>query len=129
MTLVRPLPDPLVELVAARFRVLGQPIRVRLLERLELLGEAHVQALADELAATQQNTSKHLGALWRAGLVTRRQEGRVAVYSLVDGGGSDLIEQVATAIAVELRGDTNEVNAPHGHGPGVRRSSGLGASA
>lgn len=65
-----------VNLIASRLRVLGQPLRVRLIDHLDRSGEAHVQALADELAATQQNTSKHLGALWRAGVVTRRQEGR-----------------------------------------------------
>jgi len=103
MALARPLADPLVELVAGRFRVLGQPVRVRLLDRLEELGEAHVQALADELAATQQNTSKHLGTLWRAGIVSRRQEGRVTVYSLADPDAFELIEEAAKAIALQLR--------------------------
>jgi len=101
--LSRPLADPLVELVAGRLRVLGQPVRVRLIDRLDWLGAAHVQALADELAATQQNTSKHLGALWRAGILARRQEGRVTVYSLADREPFVLIERVATGIAVQLR--------------------------
>lgn len=79
MALSRPLADPLIEIVAMRFRMLGQPVRIRLLDRLDRVGEAHVQWLADELAATQQNTSKHLGALWRTGVVSRRQEGRVTI--------------------------------------------------
>jgi DNA-binding transcriptional ArsR family regulator len=29
-----PLPEPLVELVAQRFRVLGEPMRIKLLDRL-----------------------------------------------------------------------------------------------
>jgi len=29
-----PLPDPLVDVIAQRFRVLGEPIRVKLLDRL-----------------------------------------------------------------------------------------------
>lgn len=103
MALGRPLADPLVELVAGRMRVLGQPVRVRLVDRLERLGEAHVQALADELAATQQNTSKHLGALWRAGIVSRRQEGRVTLYALADPEAFAMIERVATGIAAQLR--------------------------
>lgn len=103
MSLSRPLADPLVELVAQRFRVLGQPMRVHLLERLDLFGEAHVQVLADELAVSQQNTSKHLGALWRAGVVTRRQEGRITVYSVADMKMFALVEQVASSIANELR--------------------------
>ena len=103
MTLSRPLADSLVELVAARFRALGQPVRVQLIDRIDQLGEAHVQVLADELAATQQNTSKHLGALWRAGLVARRHEGRVTVYGLADREAVMLIERVATDIATQLR--------------------------
>lgn len=99
----RPLADPLVELVARRFRVLGHPVRIGMIDRLDRLGEAHVQALADELAATQQNTSKHLGALRRAGMVARRREGRVTVYSLADREAFPLIERAASEIAVQLR--------------------------
>lgn len=103
MPLSRPLPDPLIELVATRMRVLGQPVRLRLIDRLEHLGEANVQALADELEASQQNASKHLGALWRAGILARRQEGRLTVYWLADRGSFVLIERVATDIAIQLR--------------------------
>lgn len=102
MALQRPLVDPLVDLVAGRRRVLGQPVRVRLIDRLDRRGEANVQALADELEASQQNASKHLGALWRAGILARRQEGRVTVYRLVDRKSFALIERMATDIAMEL---------------------------
>lgn len=112
--LSRPLPDPLVELVASRFRVLGQPVRIGLIDRLDRLGEAHVQALADERAATQQNTSKHLGALWRAGILSRRQEGRVTVYSLADPEAFGLIECVAAEIAVQLRDLADDGAVPSG---------------
>lgn len=103
MTLSRPLPEPLVDLAARRFRVMGQPVRIHLIERLDRLGESHVQALADELGETQQNTSKHLGTLWRAGMVTRRQEGRVTVYSMINAETFAVVERVAIAIAIELR--------------------------
>ncbi|MGH8572914.1 MAG: hypothetical protein ACREX8_10105 [Gammaproteobacteria bacterium] len=72
-------------------------------DRIDLLGEANVQAWADELGATQQNTSKHLQALWRAGVVTRRQQGRVSVYRLADREALALIERTATTIAEQLR--------------------------
>lgn len=74
-----------------------------MVDRLDRLGEAHVQALADALATSQQNTSKHLAALWRAGVLARRQEGRVTVYSLADREAFALIERLATDIAVQLR--------------------------
>lgn len=104
--LSRPLADPLVELVATRFRVLGHPVRISLIERLDRLGEAHVQALADEFSATQQNTAKHLSALWRGGMLTRRREGRITVYSVSDPEIFALIERVAVLVAVQPRCST-----------------------
>lgn len=103
MTLARPISDPLVDLVARRLRVLGQPIRLRLVDQLDRIGEANVQTLADEIVATQQNTSKHLGALWRAGIVKRRQRGRTTLYSLTNTGTFTLIAQVATDVALQLQ--------------------------
>jgi len=32
--IVHPLPEPLVDVIAQRFRVLGEPMRIRLLDRL-----------------------------------------------------------------------------------------------
>lgn len=104
MTLARPLADPLVELTASRLRVLGQPVRIRLVDLLDELGETHVQALAVHLDTTQQNTSKHLGVLWRAGVLTRRQQGRVTMYKIDDHETFAMIERVAIGIAVQLRG-------------------------
>ena len=57
-----PLPDPLVELIAHRFRVLGEPARIKLLDALRS-GPATVGELAGRLGLSQQNTSKHLGVL------------------------------------------------------------------
>lgn len=54
-----PLPDPLVDAIAARFRVIGEPMRLRLLDRLRH-GEASVGELAAALGASQQNISRHL---------------------------------------------------------------------
>ena len=34
MPLPHPLPDPIVELIARRFRVIGEPMRIRILDRL-----------------------------------------------------------------------------------------------
>ena len=61
-----PLPEPLIELVAQRFRVLGEPMRIKLLDRLRE-GDATVGELQQALAASQQNVSKHLGILHAEG--------------------------------------------------------------
>ncbi|MCC6224576.1 MAG: helix-turn-helix transcriptional regulator [Thermoleophilia bacterium] len=78
-----PLPEPLVELVAQRFRVLAEPMRIRLLDLLRA-GEASVQDLTGTLGSSQQNVSKHLGVLHQAGIVTRRKEGNHVFYSISD---------------------------------------------
>ncbi|HXG75471.1 MAG TPA: metalloregulator ArsR/SmtB family transcription factor [Gaiellaceae bacterium] len=93
MTLVHPLPDALVEHIAQRFRVLGEPTRIRLLDRLRE-GEASVQELTAALGTTQQNASKHLGVLHAAGIVSRRREGNRVLYSAADEGVFALCETV-----------------------------------
>lgn len=97
MTLPTPLPEPVVELVARRFRILGEPMRIRILERLRD-GGATVQELTDALAASQQNVSKHLNILLDAGIVTRRKEGTSAVYAIADPSVYLLCESVCGSL-------------------------------
>lgn len=101
MELPRPLPDELVELIAARFRVIGEPMRIKLLDRLRESG-ATVGELADALGATQQNVSKHLGVLHRAGVVTRAKEGTAVRYTIADQSVFALCEQVCGGMRAEL---------------------------
>jgi DNA-binding transcriptional ArsR family regulator len=91
--LSHPLPDPVVDLIAARFRVLGEPMRIKLLDRLRD-GDATVQELEHTLGASQQNVSKHLGVLLNAGIVARVKEGTSSRYSIADAGVFELCEQV-----------------------------------
>ena len=78
-----PLPVPLVERVAERFRILGEPMRIRLLEAMRD-GEASVKELQEATGASQQNVSQHLGVLLRARIVSRRKEGNFSLYSITD---------------------------------------------
>jgi DNA-binding transcriptional ArsR family regulator len=93
MTLVHPLPARLVEPIAQRFRVMGEPMRIRLLDRLRD-SEAGVQDLTDALGTTQQNVSKHLGVLHAAGLVSRRRDGTRVLYAIADESVFELCETV-----------------------------------
>lgn len=93
MSLAHPLPSPLVEQIAQRFRILGEPMRIRLLDRLRD-GEAGVQELTDALGTTQQNISKHLAVLSAAGIVSRRREGTRALYSIADDSVFEMCETV-----------------------------------
>jgi DNA-binding transcriptional ArsR family regulator len=87
------LPDPLVELIAQRFRVIGEPMRIRLLDQLRG-GPATVGELREALGTTQQNVSKHLSVLLQAGIVGREKRGNHAVYTITDDSVFDLCEQV-----------------------------------
>ena len=91
-----PLPEPLVDLVAGRFRVLAEPMRIKLLDRLRD-GEATVHELQEAVEASQQNVSKHLGVLLQAGMVARTKRGTASVYSIADSGVFDLCDQVCGA--------------------------------
>jgi DNA-binding transcriptional ArsR family regulator len=87
------LPQPQEDLIAQRFRVIGEPMRIRVLDHLRD-GPATVGELGIALGTTQQNVSKHLGVLHQAGIVGREKRGNHAVYSIVDETVFDLCEQV-----------------------------------
>jgi len=94
---IHPLPEPLIELVAQRFRVLGEPMRIKLLDRLRE-GPATVGELQETLGASQQNVSKHLGILHAAGMVSRNKLGNHALYEISDPSVFDLCAQVCGGV-------------------------------
>lgn len=101
MTLPHPLSEPLVELIAQRFRVIGEPMRIRLLDHLRD-GEAGVQELADAIGTSQQNVSKHLGVLHSAGVVQRRRDGNRVLYAIADDSVFALCETVCGGLQRQL---------------------------
>ena len=97
-----PLPEPLIELVAQRFRVLGEPMRIKLLDQLRE-GDATVGELQKALGGSQQNVSKHLGVLHAAGMVSRAKDGTHARYSISDPTVFDLCDQVCGGVRRQLQ--------------------------
>jgi len=75
--------DKMMELIARRFRTLGEPYRLRILQELET-GEKTVGELVAELDGMQPNVSKHLQILYDAGLVSRRRAGTSMLYAISD---------------------------------------------
>jgi DNA-binding transcriptional ArsR family regulator len=102
MALPHPLADDLAELIARRFRAIGEPMRIRLLDRLRD-GEATVSELAEALGASQQNVSKHLAVLADAGVLGRRKDGTRVYYRIVDEGVFALCEDVCGSLQRQLR--------------------------
>jgi DNA-binding transcriptional ArsR family regulator len=77
-----PSPELLV-LIAERFRSLGEPTRLRLLDALRA-GETTVTDLVEKTGLGQANVSKHLASLYAAGLVARRRSGLFVYYTIAD---------------------------------------------
>jgi DNA-binding transcriptional ArsR family regulator len=96
-----PLPQPLIELIAQRFRHLGEPMRIALLDRLRD-GVATVGELTEATGASQQNVSKHLGVLLGAGIVSRTKRGTSSVYAIADQTVFDLCELVCGGLRRQL---------------------------
>lgn len=96
-SLPSPLPDPLVDLIAQRFRLLGEPTRIRLLDALRA-GPASVTDLQNSVGASQQNVSKHLAMLVDSGMVHRTKEGTRSYFSIVDQSLFELCEQVCGSL-------------------------------
>jgi DNA-binding transcriptional ArsR family regulator len=98
VALQHPLSDEVVELIARRLRVIAEPTRIKLLDRLRT-AEATVQELTDAVGSTQQNVSKHLAVLTDSGIVARRRHGSVLRYRVIDESVYRLCEEVCGSVA------------------------------
>ncbi len=101
MALTHPLPEPLIELIAQRFRALGEPMRIRILERLRE-APSTVGELAAAVDTSQQNVSKHLSVLSSVGIVTRRREGTTAWYEIGDETVLRICDEVCGAVQKQV---------------------------
>jgi ArsR family transcriptional regulator len=75
------LTPELMELVADRFKALGEPARLQILQTLRD-GEQTVSELVERTGLGQANVSKHLQLLHSLGFVERRKEGLYVHYRL-----------------------------------------------
>lgn len=101
MAMPSPLPTDLAEIIAGRFKLLGDPMRLRIIDRLRT-GEAGVGQLASELGTSQQNVSKHLQVLHSAGILDRRREGNSVIYWLADDAMVEMCDRVCGSMAQQL---------------------------
>ena len=72
-----------MDLVAERFRALGEPARLGILQALRS-GERCVSEIEAKTGLNQANLSRHLRVLSAAGMVRRRKDGLFAYYALAD---------------------------------------------
>ena len=97
----RKLSPEALELVAARFKVMSEPLRLRILHELQG-GEMSVMEVTEAVESSQPNVSKHLKVLQDAGLVTRRQEGNTVYCSIADATVFELCDVVCSSIREHL---------------------------
>ena len=96
--------DKMIDLIARRFRLLGEPFRLRLLQALEP-GERTVGDLALELDGNQPNVSRHLQLLHDAGVVSRRRDGNSIYYGIADPMVMKLCDLVCQSAVERVRED------------------------
>lgn len=97
------LTEELFEPVAERFRALGEPARLRILDALRR-GELSVGELGRATGLSQANLSKHLQLLHNLGFVRRRKEGLYVYYALADRDVFQLCDIMCGRIAPAARG-------------------------
>jgi len=97
--------DPVYVVKAQLFRVLGHPVRIRILELLSD-GERTVGDLQAELRLDSSGTSQHLAALRQQGVLESRRAGTSVYYRLRDPRVSQLLA-VAKQILTSALSDSH----------------------
>lgn len=88
------------EQLADRFKLLGEPARLRILIRL-CAGEQNVQELCEQTGLLQANVSKHLQLLKAMGIVACRREGIFRYYRLIDAALMSVCRSLQEELAQE----------------------------
>ena len=91
-----------LELIANRFKILSEPIRLRILQTLQE-GERSVTELTEAVETSQPNVSKHLKILQDAGIVKRQPQGNTVYYSIADESIFTLCETVCSSLETRLK--------------------------
>lgn len=102
-----------IGMVAERFRVLGEPIRLRILQSLQE-EEKSVGEITKAVETSQPNVSKHLKMLQGYGIVSRRQEGNTVYYAIADPSIFELCNLVCGSLQESLESQYNKMQSVFG---------------
>ena len=94
------LSEEALEMIANRFRLLADPMRLRILQTLGT-DEMNVGEVVAATRAGQANVSKHLGVMLEAGIVSRRKEGLNAIYRVSDETIFELCDVVCSRLKAQ----------------------------
>ncbi len=78
-----PLSDIELNHLAGRFKLLGEPMRLKILQSV-CHESLTVTAIVQAAGSTQANVSKHLALLASAGVLERRKDGQCVYYGIKD---------------------------------------------
>ncbi|AKH82281.1 ArsR family transcriptional regulator [Streptomyces sp. CNQ-509] len=99
---------PLYQAKADLFRMLGHPVRIRVLELLQDRPMA-VRDLLTEIGGIEAPAlSQQLAVLRRSGIVTATREGSTVIYALAGGDVAELM-RAARRILTEMLAGQNEL--------------------
>lgn len=98
---------PLYQAKAEFFRMLGHPVRIRVLELLQD-GPMPVRGLLAAIEVEPSSLSQQLAVLRRSGIVTSTREGSTVVYALAGGDVAELMK-AARRILTEMLTGQNEL--------------------
>jgi ArsR family transcriptional regulator len=92
---------PLYQVKAEFFRMLGHPVRIRVLELLQD-GPRPVRELLVDIGIEPSNLSQQLALLRRSGIVVSTREGPTVVYALAGGDVAELLRCARRILTVLL---------------------------
>lgn len=94
---------PLYQAKAEFFRMLGHPVRIRVLELLQE-GPLPVRDLLTAIDVEPSSLSQQLAVLRRSGIVTSSRDGSTVVYQLAGGDVTDLMRAARRILTEMLAG-------------------------
>ena len=103
------IPEAFLESIAQRFRAMGEPSRLRILQEL-MARERSVKSVVEATGLTQSNASRHLQALYDAALVGRRKAGLEVIYFVADPMVPQLCGLMCSSERVRLEAAWKEAN-------------------
>jgi len=87
-----------LESVSGYFALLAEPTRLRILHAI-CDSEKTVTDIVRDTGASQTNVSRHLYAMYRAGVLLRRREANFTLYSVADRTVTEICRMVCIHIA------------------------------
>lgn len=104
--MVKELSKSALEMIAERFRLLSEPLRLRMVYLLRD-GEMSVADLTSVVGTSQPNASKHLRMLSDSGILGRDQRGNAVYYSIADKSIFTLCDVVCSSLDEKMKREAN----------------------